>query len=256
MPLRHVPEPALVDLHPFARTFAQSCVVEPVGDELGAGVAVAVFDLAPWLPLPGDIDALIGAAAAQRAARQRIPANRDALRASYALQRLWIARVLGRAPAGVEILRDDKGRPHLADPRLHTSLSHADGRVALALTATGPVGIDLEPAARASAMHELEERVTHPGERAGLPAAPDARARALLELWVRKEALLKAAGIGLELEMDRFAAPEATPLPLPGTRFAGRWVEVRAVDAGEAWVMAVAAAPGAALRVGERPVTR
>lgn len=77
-------------------------------------------------------------------------------------------------------------------------------------------------------------------------------ARALLELWVRKEALLKAAGIGLELEMDHFTAPEATPLPLPGPRFAGQRVELRRVHAGDAWVMAVASVPGAALLVEDR----
>lgn len=246
------PESALIDQHPFARRFVQSCVVAPARADLDAGVAVAVFDLAPWLPLLEGIDVLIGAAAAQRAARQRIPANRDALRACYALQRLWIASVLGRAPAEVGILRDDKGRPHLADARLHTSLSHAGGRLALALTATGPVGIDLEPAARARELTELEERVAHPHERAGLPAAAHERARALLELWVRKEALLKAAGIGLELEMDHFTAPEATPLPLPGPRFAGQRVELRRVHAGDAWVMAVASVPGAALLVEDR----
>ena len=214
-------------------------------------MAVAVFDLVPWLPLLDGIEALTGPAAAQRAARQRIAGNRDALFACYALQRLWIARVLGCAPAQVELLRDDKGRPHLPDARLHTSLSHADGRVALALTATGPVGVDLEPAARAQDMHELEERVAHPDERRGLPAAPAARGRALLALWVRKEALLKAAGIGLELEMDRFVAPEDATLPLPGARFGGQPVQLRPVDAGDDWMMAVAAAPGTALRVEE-----
>ena len=46
----------------------------------------------------------------------------------------------------------------------------------------------------------------------------DARGRALLDLWVRKEALLKAAGIGLECEMETFPAPTGVPLPLNGPR--------------------------------------
>lgn len=245
------PEPALVDLHPFERAFVQRCAAAPARAALADGVAVAVFDLAPWLHLVDGVEALAGPEAAQRAARQRVPGNRDALLASYALQRLWIARVLGCAAARIRVLRDDKGRPHLADAHMHTSLSHAGGRVALALTATGPVGIDLEPASRAADMHELEERVAHPDERPGLPAAPVERGRALLALWVRKEALLKAAGIGLELEMDRFAAPEGATVPLPGTRFGGLPVQLRALDTGADWMMAVAAAPGAVLRVEE-----
>lgn len=243
MPWQRAPQPS--EQHPFALAFARRPGARRRID-LETGVAVAVFDLGAWRPLLEGIEALVGAEAAARATRQRIPGNRDALLATYALQRLWIAELLGLPPARVELARDERGRPCLADARLHTSLSHAGERAALALTATGPVGVDLEPADRARDMPELEERVAHPLERRALPAAADARGHALLRLWVRKEALLKAAGIGLELEMDRFQAPEGVALSLPGPVFGGRAVRLQALDGGRGWVLALASVPDAA----------
>lgn len=238
--------------HPFAQAFARRAAAGRRID-LTSGVAVAVFDVRPWLALLDGVEVVAGEEAATRSARQRIPANRDALLAGYALQRLWIAEMLGLAPGQVDVLRDGRGRPHLADPRLHTSLSHAGTRVALALTATGPVGIDLEPACRIHAMLELEAQVAHPVERAALPADADARARALLGLWTRKEALLKAAGIGLELEMDRFQAPGGVALTLPGPVFPGRQVQLQLLHGGAGWVTALASAPGVPVQVLEVP---
>src|SRR5690606_20027407 len=149
----------------------------------------------------------------------------------------------GRAPGEVGITRDGKGCPQLPGDDWHTSLSHSAGRAAFAVSATGPVGVDLEPADRAEDMDSIVERVVHRDDAlADQPA--DVHGRALLDLWVRKEALLKAAGIGLECGMETFSAPAGVPLPLPGGRFAGRETSLQMVDAGRDWACAAAAPPG------------
>src|SRR3546814_17976844 len=66
------------------------------------------------------------------------------------------------------------------------------------------------------------------------------RERELLSLWVRKEALLKAAGIGLAVEMDRFEAPADRVLALPGDVRTGSAV-IRLFDGAEGCLAAVAA---------------
>jgi 4'-phosphopantetheinyl transferase len=100
--------------------------------------------------------------------------------------------------------------------------------------------VDIESSNRASVMPELAERVCHPHEMAELRLlAEPARSEALLALWVRKEAYLKAAGIGLQREMGTFAAPRDALLELPG----GELTRVRMLEAGPHWVAAVAGAP-------------
>jgi len=212
-----------------------------------AGVLVAMFDLADWQPWLAEAAGLIDAQEAARVARQRLQANREVLVLAYALHRLLLSRVLGCASGDVPLRRDAKGCPRLRDDRLFTSLSHAGQRVAIAISGLGPVGIDVEPAERAPEMPELAARVAHPDELRGLAGLEaGALGEALLATWVRKEALLKAAGIGLEREMDEFIAPCGVPLPLPGDTFPGRSVELHALHA-PGWACAVAVPPGTAV---------
>jgi len=211
------------------------------------GVLVAMFDLGDWQPYLYDAAGLIDVQETARAERQRLRPNRDVLVLAYALHRLLLSQVLGCAIGDVALGRDAKGCPRLRGDRLFTSLSHAGQRVAIAVAGAGPVGIDVESAGRAAEMPELAGRVAHPDELRELSTlAPRVLGEALLSMWVRKEALLKAAGIGLEREMDSFVAPWDVALPLPGETFPGRSVELRVLDA-PGWAGAVAVPPGAAI---------
>lgn len=227
--------------------FAEAVAIDAsdLADLAMRGVLVVVFDLDGWRRFGSGALALLDATEAARAQRQRDPRNRDALVSTYALHRLLLSRVLKQAPTEVGITRDEKGCPRLPDDAWHTSLSHAAGRAVFAVSAAGPVGIDLEPVDRAQDMDSIVERVVHRDERSALDGLPaNARGHALLDLWVRKEALLKAAGIGLECEMEMFIAPVGVPLPLPGERFAGREASLHMVDAGPDWACAAACPPG------------
>lgn len=203
-------------------------------------VLVGLFDLDDWQPWIPDAHALLDAAERRRVLGRRASAGRDQLALGYGLHRLLLGRVLGCNPADVPIGRDAAGCPRLSGSLLSTSLSHADGVVALAVTATGPVGVDIEPSSRSTVMPEIASRVLHPADSAQLAGLAATRCNdALLALWVRKEAFLKAAGTGLQREMQTFAAPDDALLALPG----GGIVRIRMLDAGTRWVAAVAGAP-------------
>ena len=101
------------------------------------------------------------------------------------------------------------GRPFLVTPPgrpvLHVSLSRAPGLVVVALTETGPVGVDVEPLAGAS-FDGFEDVALHVCERA-------AGAAERTVTWVRKESLLKAAGRGLATDPRtvRLGSPRLPP---------------------------------------------
>lgn len=208
-----------------------------------AQVQVALFDLVDWLPWLADAAALLDAADLERAQRRRNTRDRDDLTVSYALHRLLIGARMGVDAVAVPLVRDALGCPRLRDTRISTSLSHAAHALALAVTAAGPVGVDIEPVDRVRVMPEIAGRVSHPSETADLAgASPEASGRALLGLWVRKEALLKAAGVGMAREMNTFVAPANEPLVLspPDTDL----TQLQMLDLGANWVGAVAAPPG------------
>lgn len=229
----------------FAEAVAPAAMAGGIRERACRGVVVLVLDLAWWRDWQAEALALLDGVEAARAARQRHARDREALVATYALHRLLLSMVLDCAPGDVGIHRDGKGCPRLPGDAWHTSLSHASGHAAFAVSRQGPVGIDLESIERVPDVASIEERVVHRDDAARLAGLQaHARGRALLDLWVAKEALLKAAGIGLECGMETFPLPAGGLVPLPDGASAGIDSSLHRVDAGPAWACAVACPPG------------
>lgn len=220
--------------------FGHAAAAAGLGSRAGGRVVVAFADPQAWLPWASCAAQLLSPDEAVRVRRFRSAALREARTIAYSLHRLLLGLLLGRDPTDVPLVRDGHGCPRVARHCVHTSLSHAEGCIAMAVSFAGPVGVDVEPAARAAVMPEIAGRVCHRSEALALAslAGPE-REAALLALWVRKESLLKAAGVGLSLEMDRFCAAH-------GLSGSDR-TPVRAwmLDAGNGWTAALAAPPEA-----------
>lgn len=207
-------------------------------------LVVALADVGDWKSYLSDASMLLDAAENMRMQRKRKQGDREILTLAYALHRLLLGQVLGMDPMVVPLWRDAAGCPRVGDGNIvHTSLSHADGLVALAVSKAGPVGVDVESIARVDMLPEMADSICDPSERVDLQeVAADARGLALLALWVRKEALLKAEGIGLSREMNSFRAPEGVVALGVG---AGMKASLRMLEAGPGCLMAVAGPPGA-----------
>jgi 4'-phosphopantetheinyl transferase len=212
------------------------------------GVLVALADLCAWRTRLDQAWTLLDPGQRQRAQRQRRPSDRDNLVLSYALHRLVLGCALDQAPLEVPLVRDALGCPRLDGIAMHTSLSHAGDAAVIAVTGRGPVGVDLEPASRARQLHEIAHTLCHPDETARLAMLPASqRAAWLLALWVRKEAFLKAEGVGLEREMSSFVAADGAAIA--SSSLPGSWLEVRMLDAGPEQVLAIAMPPGSAVHL-------
>ena len=116
------------------------------------------------------------------------------------------ARELGIAAQDVKIDSScfDCGKPH-GKPKvagLELSISHSGERVALALTETAPVGVDVEEI-RDAAVDDLAGIALSAVERAAFATATDKRA-AFFTYWARKEAVVKATGKGMSVPMSTF----------------------------------------------------
>jgi 4'-phosphopantetheinyl transferase len=128
---------------------------------------------------------------------------------SRAALRIALAARLGRPPASLRFASDRHGKPILAPSpgrHVHFSLSTSGDCCLIALSAVGPVGVDLE---RIVAFPELEELVRSrfaPSEAAAIVRLPrEKQLRAFYNCWTRKEACLKATGVGLTRGLDAVA---------------------------------------------------
>ncbi|MCP3757259.1 4'-phosphopantetheinyl transferase superfamily protein [Streptomyces sp. TBY4] len=176
----------------------------------------------------------------ERGARLPTPGARRRHATAAALLRLCVSHYTGLAVEEVRIDRTcpdcdrPHGRPEVHDSDLHVSVTHAGGRVGVALTAAGPVGLDVELVDPAGHLPRMDRYVFSPAETPG--GAED-----FYRCWVRKEALLKATGDGLRRPMSGI---EITGDPPVLTRFPARTdlvakVALRDTEPGEGYLGAV-----------------
>ncbi|KOX10055.1 4'-phosphopantetheinyl transferase superfamily protein [Nocardiopsis sp. NRRL B-16309] len=171
-----------------------------------------------------------------RNARFRQQADRDRHLLGRSLARLALADLAGCPPEKVTFdLRcrscEDKartgarggdeephGKPHPSGPAQgwEVSVSHSGDWVALAVSEGVPVGIDVEGVTAARDVEGLADYTLAEEERrAWLLLPAQERATAFFGYWARKEALLKATGLGLSGGLRRVAvSPPHTPARL------------------------------------------
>jgi 4'-phosphopantetheinyl transferase len=120
------------------------------------------------------------------------------------LLRATLAAYLGQEADTVRIERNSAGKPFLADAALQFNLSHSGESLLIGLSRAQPLGVDIESGARTRPWLDLAQRFFTVDETAALAALPAERlARAFLELWSCKEAVLKAIGRGIAFGLDR-----------------------------------------------------
>ncbi|HMC53720.1 MAG TPA: 4'-phosphopantetheinyl transferase superfamily protein [Gemmatimonadaceae bacterium] len=116
-----------------------------------------------------------------------------------ALVRSVLAERLHRAPADIVLSRTSAGKPVL-DDSLHFNITHSGDLVLLAVSAAGPVGVDVERRRRVPRVAALEARWLTGQERSDfnrLRALGIDASDAFLRVWSLKEARLKALGVGI-----------------------------------------------------------
>jgi len=124
--------------------------------------------------------------------------------------RMLLGRRLGLDPRRLEFVEGAQGKPALRGGGLEFNVSHSGDRVAIAIANGSPVGIDIEvEQPRMTDLVVLARRYFSPGEAREVErgAAVDAEAamRLFFTIWTAKEAVIKAVGGGLSIELASFS---------------------------------------------------
>jgi 4'-phosphopantetheinyl transferase len=161
---------------------------------------------------------------------RRLHFERD--RRRYAIGRLslrWLLGVhLGADPAEIRFRPGPYGKPAIAAPGdvrgLRFSASYSGDLALFAVAREIEVGVDVERVRADVDVEQIAATFFSNGEREALRGlAGDVRLRAFFTCWTRKEAYVKALGVGLSLPLDSFdvsfgldAAPLLDPCPVSG----------------------------------------
>jgi 4'-phosphopantetheinyl transferase len=189
----------------------------------------------------------LSAAERERAIRFHFERDRFRYVAAHAALRRVLAAYVGAAPEELVFEEGEFGKPFLAHPptKIRLSATHSEDMAAFAVAVDAEVGIDLEVVERRlSDVQSLAESCFSETECRALAAAPEADRKAVfLRGWTRKEAYLKAIGLGLQVPPEevpvsfddvRHAVNEWTVIPLnPGPRAIAALV----APAGREWVI-------------------
>lgn len=150
----------------------------------------------------------------ERAAQFAVAAARRRFVVARGATRVVFGRVLARHPRELHFaLRcaacsaTDHGKPLIAgaEDEFDFNVSHSGDLVLIALGHARAVGVDIEVMRESIDIDRLARRALSAGERAELERlAPAERRDAFYRAWTRKEAYLKARGLGLAGGLDRW----------------------------------------------------
>ena len=194
-------------------------------------------------------EAFLAADERERAERFRHEPSRTAYVVARAALRRIVGAYLDNDPESVRFAYSASGKPCLADPdggaRLQFNLSHSGEWAVYAFAINRPVGVDVEEIRQMPDLMDIARRFFAASEYAALRSLEGAgRLESFFACWTRKEAYLKARGLGLSASMSEFVVSVSASEPPrllaerenPGE--AHRWA-FRTVDVGPGYAGAV-----------------
>ncbi len=137
----------------------------------------------------------------ERAGRFVFPEHRLRFRCARGVLRVLLGRYLACDPGGVRFDYGPQGKPGVEGLRFN--VSHSGPLAVYAFTLLPDVGIDVEQRREVQGARDIARSFFSAAEQAALAAAPDPQA-AFLRCWTRKEALIKALGGGLSIDLASF----------------------------------------------------
>ena len=180
--------------------------IQPVPHDLPGAVELWRVDLDRY-PCDPEVS-MFSAEERGRAGRFQFEEDRRRFLAAHHALRHVLGLALDREPGALVFETAAHGKPRLRDARgLEFNLSHSEHECLIGISGGRPIGVDVEVVQPVLDADALAKRHFTPSEIEHWDRVPAAgRARVFLQGWTRKEACLKALGVGLLVQPIRIEA--------------------------------------------------
>jgi 4'-phosphopantetheinyl transferase len=217
--------------HPFVGDVTLALELSGFTQPKASEARVVLFDSARWLYGCAEANALLCPREHKRAQRFHHRHHHDTYVLAHACWRVVLGAVLGVDARDVPLVNAASGQPMLPGTSYATSLSHSGTHVAIAIAMDQTVGVDIERSPPRNGLQGLVDVLCSPSEATAINALPlVARGPALLAMWTRKEALLKAFGVGLRETPTAIVADTTLVIEPPPSAAGAPACRVRPLD--------------------------
>jgi 4'-phosphopantetheinyl transferase len=151
-----------------------------------------------------------------RASGMRSPQLFDRFIADHGALRLLLSAYLDTDPRKLPIVANNYGKPALDIPhcRLRFNMSHSGELTMIALCLDSEIGVDVEAMRPIAEWEEIAaSHFSHHESESLRGEEPKAQISAFFRCWTRKEALIKAIGMGLSIPLDSFTVSTSLTEP-------------------------------------------
>ncbi len=157
----------------------------------------------------GSLKAILNDVEEKRASKFHFEKDRIVSIVSRGVLKLILARYLSTDAGGIIISNDMNGKPFVdscGHGDVSFNLSHSGDFVLYAVTPGIDVGIDIQEMREIDSMDDIVERYFSKHEVSVFNSLPDnLKKKAFYNCWSRKEAYIKALGLGLSYPLDSFS---------------------------------------------------
>jgi len=159
--------------------------------------------------------ALLSSKEKDRAQRFHFAVHRNRFTAARGLLRTLLGRYLQLPPQAIEFAYNEHGKPKLVThPTLQFNLSHSQNVALFAFAYNFDLGIDIEFKKESRDLDGIAQRFFSTNESALLHSLTGAaKTQAFFNGWTRKEAFLKALGLGLSYPLKQVEVSMAATQP-------------------------------------------
>lgn len=143
----------------------------------------------------------------EKSSRFKFALDRERSIITRGILRILLGKYLNEDPAALEIIKNSHGKPYLGKHNsLKFNISDSGNMALFGFVKDHEIGVDIEQLRSDIDIPDIAERFFSKKEAGTIKAIsePQKKSRAFFNCWSRKEAFIKAIGLGLFYGLDKF----------------------------------------------------